>query len=423
MIEANNPNLKTWIEVDDDSDFPVQNIPFGIFKTKKLTPRPATRIGNTVVDLQTLADFGYFNHTNIDTSVFSKQFLNGFIALGKPIWREVRNRLSELFNIDNPELRDNIKAKQSILHRINKVEMLMPVKIGDYTDFYSSYEHAKNVGMMFRKPDNAVLPNWRHLPVAYHGRSSSIVISGTNIYRPKGQIKVEENVFPEFGETKSLDFELEMAFITGKKTELGEVINIQKAEDYIFGLVIFNDLSARDIQKWEYVPLGPFLGKNFGSVISPWIVTLDALEPYKTEGPAQNPKILPYLQIDGNNNYDINLEVYLQPEDEKESQISASNMKYLYWNMPQQLAHHTVNGCNINIGDLCASGTISGPTPESYGSMLELAWKGTKPIQLTDGSVRKFVNDNDTIIMKAYAKNKKIRIGFGEVVTKILPAK
>lgn len=423
MIKANNPELKSWLEVYDDSDFPLQNIPFGIIKTKKLSPRAATKIGNFIIDLQTLTEFGYFNHSEFDTNVFSQPFLNDFIALGKPVWRVVRDRISEIFNIDNQELRDNIKAKSKIVIKKDRIEMLMPVKIGDYTDFYSSLEHAKNVGTMFRDPENALFQNWRHIPIAYHGRSSSIVISGTNIHRPKGQVKSDENIFPEYAATNSLDFELEIGFITGKKTELGDNISIEEAEDAIFGLVIFNDLSARDIQKWEYVPLGPFLGKNFGSVISPWIVTLDALEPFKTNGPKQTPRVLPYLQFEGDKNYDVKLEVYLQPEEQKEVQISSSNMKYLYWNICQQLAHQTVNGCNINVGDICASGTISGPTPDSYGSMLELAWKGTKPIQMPDGSERKFIHDNDTIIMKAYAENKDIRIGFGECITKILPAK
>ena len=299
----------------------------------------------------------------------------------------------------------------------------MPVKVGDYTDFYSSIEHATNVGMMFRDPKNALLPNWRHIPVGYHGRSSSIVVSGTDIHRPKGQTKADDAAAPVFGPTRLLDFELEMAFITGKKTELGESIPVDKAEEYIFGMVIFNDLSARDIQKWEYVPLGPFLSKNFGSVISPWIVTLDALEPFRVEGPEQKPEVLPYLQTEGKKNFDIDLEVLIKPENSTEQRVSKSNFKYMYWNMNQQLAHHTVNGCNINVGDMYGSGTISGPTPDSYGSMLEITWRGTKPVKMPDGTERKFINDNDTIIMKGYAEKNGLRIGFGEVTTKILPAK
>ncbi len=309
------------------------------------------------------------------------------------------------------------------MRHILDVDVLMPVKVGDYTDFYSSIEHATNVGMMFRDPKNALLPNWRHIPVGYHGRSSSIVVSGTDIHRPKGQTKADDAAAPVFGPTRLLDFELEMAFITGKKTELGESIPVDKAEEYIFGMVIFNDLSARDIQKWEYVPLGPFLSKNFGSVISPWIVTLDALEPFRVEGPEQKPEVLPYLQTEGKKNFDIDLEVLIKPENSTEQRVSKSNFKYMYWNMNQQLAHHTVNGCNINVGDMYGSGTISGPTPDSYGSMLEITWRGTKPVKMPDGTERKFINDNDTIIMKGYAEKNGLRIGFGEVTTKILPAK
>jgi len=278
------------------------------------------------------------------------------------------------------------------------------------------------VGKMFRDPENALLPNWKHIPVAYHGRSSSIVVSGAQIHRPKGQTLPAGTKKPVFGPTRLLDFELEVAFITGKKTNLGETVSVDVAEDAIFGLVLFNDLSARDIQKWEYVPLGPFLSKNFGSVISPWVVTLEALEPFRIKGPKQDPPVLPYLKFKGNKNFDINLEVYIQPEKGEETQITRSNYKYLYWNVAQQLAHHTVNGCNINVGDMCASGTISGPTPGSYGSMLELTWRGEKPITLKDGSERKFIEDNDTVIFRGYAEDEDIRVGFGEAVVKILPA-
>jgi fumarylacetoacetase len=301
--------------------------------------------------------------------------------------------------------------------------MMMPVNVGDYTDFYSSEEHATNVGKMFRDPENALLPNWKHIPVGYHGRSSSIVVSGTPIHRPKGQTKADDQESPAFGPSRLVDFELEMAFITGGPTQLGESIPVNEAEDYIFGLVLFNDLSARDIQKWEYVPLGPFLGKNFGSVVSPWIITLDALEPFRTEGPEQEPEVLPYLRYEGRRSFNINLEVYLQPLRQEAHRICRSNFRYMYWNMSQQLAHHTVNGCNINVGDMYASGTISGPTADSFGSMLELSWKGTRPISLPGGEERKFIQDNDTIIMKGYSEGNGIRIGFGEVRTTILPAK
>jgi fumarylacetoacetase len=299
----------------------------------------------------------------------------------------------------------------------------MPVQIGDYTDFYSSRQHAYNVGCMFRDPENALLPNWLHIPVGYHGRSSSIVLSGTDVFRPKGQQLPLDASAPVFGPCRLLDFELEMAFITGQGKPLGDVISINETEDYIFGMVIFNDWSARDIQKWEYVPLGPFLAKNFASSISAWVVTLDALEPFRCPGEKQEPGVLPYLKYEGNKNIDINLEVQIKSDSFNPHTVSKSNYKYMYWNMNQQLAHHSVNGCNINAGDMMASGTISGNDESAYGSMLELSWKGTKPLNMPDGSERKFINDGDTVIMKAHSKNKDVRIGFGEVVTKIIPAK
>ncbi|MDT8392425.1 MAG: fumarylacetoacetase [Bacteroidales bacterium] len=423
MILANDPSLKTWIDVQENSDFPVQNIPFGIISASGRDPVPATRIGNTVIDLSVLADFGYFDLMDLDDlSVFYAPVLNDFIALGKAVTSKVRNRIAELFSTGNNELRENKDALSLALFDIADTQMLMPVHVGDYTDFYSSMEHATNVGIMFRDPENALLPNWKHIPVGYHGRSSSIVVSGTDIRRPMGQTKADDEVNPSFGPSRLLDFELEMAFITSTTTKLGGQIPIDQAEDHIFGMVLFNDLSARDIQKWEYVPLGPFLGKSFGSVVSPWIVTLDALEPFRVEGPIQDPPVLPYLRFEGKKSFDISLEVLIKPDNGDENTVCRSNFRFMYWNMAQQLAHQTINGCNINPGDMYGSGTISGPEPGTFGSMLELAWKGTKPLKLSDGSERKFIHDHDTIIMRGYAKNENVRIGFGEVVTKILPA-
>jgi fumarylacetoacetase len=423
MIKANDPGLRSWIEVQKGSDFPIQNIPFGVFRKKNGKERCATRIGNYVIDLHEIASFGYFDETGIsDLRVFNKPTLNDFISLGKPVWQAVRDKISELFETSCPLIRDNSQEKLKILSHILDVEMLMPVQVGDYTDFYSSIEHATNVGKMFRDPENALLPNWRHIPVGYHGRSSSIVVSGTNIHRPKGQTKPNDAELPVFGPSRLVDFELEMAFITGKKSKLGESISTAEAEDYIFGLVLFNDLSARDIQKWEYVPLGPFLSKNFGSVISPWIVTLDALEPFRVSGPEQKPAVLPYLKYSGKKNYNLELEVFIQPEKGSENKVCQSNFRHMYWNRCQQLAHHTVNGCNINVGDMYGSGTISGPTEDSFGSMLEITWNGTRPVKLKDGSERKFIEDNDTIIMRGWAEKDGLRIGFGECTTKILPA-
>jgi fumarylacetoacetase len=423
MIKANDPSLKSWIGVPQKSDFPIQNIPFGIVKPNEGDPRPATRIGDTVVDLSVLCDYGYFDKLGIaDLSCFYAPVLNALIAQGKPFWSNLRQRLSDLFNQESDELQSDEEAKGNALYQLGEVDLLMPVQVGDYTDFYSSIEHATNVGKMFRDPENALLPNWKHIPVGYHGRSSSIVVSGAEIHRPKGQTKADDAAVPIFGPSRLVDFELEMAFITGINTRLGESIPIGKAEDAIFGLVLFNDLSARDIQKWEYVPLGPFLSKNFGSVISPWIVTLEALDPFRVEGPKQDPPVLPYLQFEGKRNLDISLEVLLKPEGGEENTVCRSNFKFMYWNMSQQLAHQTVNGCNINVGDMYASGTISGATPDSYGSMLELSWRGSRPLQLKDGSERKFILDNDTIIMRGHAENEGVRVGFGESVVKILPA-
>lgn len=421
MLKANNTELKSWIAVAPTSDFPIQNIPFGSIQTTNKTPRVATIIGDVVIDLQTLAELDYFSDLAIEASVFAQANINAFMALGKEKTLAVRDRIAELFEVNNPALRENEEHKIKVLHAVSDVQSLMPVKVGDYTDFYSSREHATNVGTLFRDPSNALLPNWLHLPVAYHGRASSIVVSNTEIRRPKGQ-QNPQNASPVYGASKLLDFELEMAFVVGKSTQLGESVNVNTAEDYIFGLMLFNDWSARDIQKWEYIPLGPFLGKSFASTVSPWVVVLEALDALRVGGYKQEPEVLPYLKHEGRANYDINLEVAIQPENAVEKVVCQSNYKYMYWNMCQQLAHHTVNGCNINVGDLCASGTISGTNPGSFGSMLELSWKGTKPIDMPDGSQRKFLNDGDTVIMRGWGEANGVRIGFGACSGKVLPA-
>ena len=413
MIKANNPRLTSWVEVPEGSDFPIQNLPFGVFKTPGLRPRLCTAIGNFVADLQVLSEHGFFDDLKIDKAVFAQPFLNDFIACGKEKTSAVRNRLSEILDSDLDDW-DASELAAYFLHPMDEIEMLMPIKVGDYTDFYSSREHATNVGTMFRGKENALMPNWLHLPVGYHGRASSIVVSGTPIHRPNGQQIPQDAEAPVFGPSKLMDFELEMAFVVGKETQIGSSVNITEAEDHIFGMMLFNDWSARDIQKWEYVPLGPFLGKSFASTVSPWIVTMDALEPFRVSGPVQEPTPLPYLQIDGDRSFDIQLQVDLQAEGQPATPICRSNFKYLYWNIAQQLTHHTVNGCNIKIGDMMASGTISGPTPDSYGSMLELTWRGSKPIQLPDGSERKFINDGDTIIVRGWCEKDGVRIGFGE---------
>jgi fumarylacetoacetase len=422
-ITANNPDRESWIAIDKDSDFPIQNIPFGIYSEAGSSPRACVAIGDKIADLYELASRGYLDGMGFNTEDFNKPELNDLMKSGKMGMRKLRNRLADLFDVNTPDLQNKESDIAAILKPQKSVAMHLPVRVGDYTDFYSSIEHATNVGTMFRDPKNALLPNWRHIPVAYHGRSSSIIPSGVPIHRPKGQTRPNPEEPPVFGPTKRLDFELEMAFITFDGKPLGESISTEEADNYIFGMVLFNDWSARDIQKWEYVPLGPFLAKNFASSISPWIVTLDALEPYRTLGPAQNPEVLPYLEYEGEKNIDINLEVALETGNGQETTICFSNYKYLYWTLNQQLAHHTVNGCNIRVGDMMASGTISGAKASSFGSMLELSWSGSKPVKLADGTQRSFINDGDTVIMRGHAMGNGVKIGFGEVRTKVLPAK
>jgi len=422
-ITANDPNRKSWLTVKEDSDFPIQNIPFGVFLTKDDITTIGTRIGNYAIDLAALHQLGYFDGIPLTDDMFMQDSLNDFISDGRMTWRRIRNRIADIFDAENPELRENKKHCKEIIFKMKEVAMLLPVHISDYTDFYSSKEHATNVGTMFRDPDNALLPNWLHLPVGYHGRSSSIVVSGTNIRRPNGQTLPNGAKQPVFGPTKLLDFELEMAFITTDGNRLGKPISIDETDEYIFGMVLLNDWSARDIQKWEYAPLGPFLAKSFATTISPWIVTMDALAPFKVDGPKQNPEVLPYLKKEGKQSYDIKLQAAIKPKKRKATVVTNTNFKYLYWNMAQQLAHQTSNGCNIQSGDLYGSGTISGPTEDSYGSLLELTWKGTKPIKIDDETERTFIKNGDTVILRGYCQNKEVRIGFGECKGKIRKSK
>ena len=415
--------MKSFINYPQNSDFSIHNIPFGVAVFNREYIACCTRIGDLVIDLATLFDYGFFDEIEgLNENVFEAYTLNEFIELGKPVTNAVRLKIQELL-LEGSSLFHDEKTIEECFYDLDKVQMMMPLHVQNYTDFYSSIEHATNVGKMFRDPANALLPNWKHLPVGYHGRASSIVVSGINFHRPKGQMKPADAEKPIFGVSKQLDFELEMAFVLNKNTEIGESISTQEAEDAIFGMVIFNDWSARDIQSWEYVPLGPFLGKNFCSSISPWVVTLEALEPFRTASPKQEPEVLDYLKFEGDKNFDINLEVYLQPENGEENLICQSNYKYMYWNMVQQLAHHTINGCNVEVGDLYASGTISGSEQNSFGSMLELTWRGQNPLKLSDGTERKFIEDHDTIIMRGFSEKDGIRVGFGEVRGKVLPAK
>jgi fumarylacetoacetase len=421
-ITANDPKRKSWLPIDNHSDFPIQNIPFGVFLTKENIVTVGTRIGDFAIDLGALQQLNYFENIDLTDDVFMQDTLNDFISDGKKTWRLVRNRIADIFDANNNKLKDNKKHRDVVIFKIEDVEMQLPVFIGDYTDFYSSKQHATNVGKMFRDPENALLPNWLHIPVGYHGRSSTIVPSGIPVYRPNGQTLPNDATEPVFGPSKLVDFELEMAFITTDANVMGENIPIAQAEEYIFGMVLLNDWSARDVQKWEYVPLGPFLAKNFATSISPWIVTMDALEPFRVASPKQEPKPLSYLQQEGKHAFDINLEVAIQPENALPTIVSRSNFKYQYWTMNQQLAHHASNGCRINSGDMMGSGTISGDAEDSFGSMLELTMGGKNPIKMHDGTERKFINDGDTVIMKGFCKNDQIRIGFGEVSSKLLSA-
>lgn len=422
QISANNPNRKSWLPVSEGSDFPIQNIPFGVFITRDDIITIGTRIGEYVIDLGAFHQLGYFKGIPLTDDMFMQDSLNDFISDGRKTWRLVRNRIADVFDAKNPALRDNLKHRDVIIFNINEVEMLLPINVGDYTDFYSSKEHATNVGLMFRGKENALMPNWLHVPVGYHGRASSIIVSGTNIRRPYGQTLPAGEENPIFGPSKKVDMELEMAFITTDANNLGEPIPVDEASEYIFGMVLFNDWSARDIQKWEYVPLGPFMGKNFASTISPWIVTMDALEPYRCESPKKDIKPLPYLQQKRKDtSFDIKLQAYLNAGNGEENLLTETNFKYMYWSMSQQLAHHTVNGCNVRAGDLMGSGTISGPTKDSFGSMLELTWGGKEPITLKDGSTRTFFNDGDTVTLTGYCLKDNVRIGFGNCTGKLLP--
>ncbi|MFB1012455.1 MAG: fumarylacetoacetase [Bacteroidia bacterium] len=408
--------MTTWIDVPTNSDFSIYNLPYGMFMRDN-KPTPGVAIGDSIIDLNACAKVGLFPDIGFDTSVFEANVLNDFIACGKDAWSALRSYLTTQLTTEGQlyEFREKV-----LVPRIG-TQMSMPVKVGDYTDFYSSIEHATNLGKLFRPDSEPLLPNWRHIPVGYHGRASSIIISGTPLHRPSGQSKAPTADTPSFGKSKRLDIELEMAFIIGKQTNLGEPITIENAEDHIFGKVIFNDWSARDIQGWEYVPLGPFLGKNFASSISPWVVTMAALEPFRCESIKQVPAVLPYLQYKGQKNFDINLEVGIAPEGDEETIISESNFKYMYWNMAQQLTHHTVNGCNVNIGDMMASGTISGRDEHSYGSMIEISQGGKKPLELKNGKIRTFLEDGDTINIRAYCEKDEKRVGFGQCSGKILP--
>jgi fumarylacetoacetase len=420
MNPTTNPRLNSWIPVQADSHFPIQNLPYGVFRRRTGGPAAVgVAIGDQVLDLSVLAA-----RDLLPGGYFDRPSLNAFLAAGRAVQSGTRAVISRLLSADEVRLRDDAALRSHALVAQRDVEMLLPCEIGDYTDFYASREHATNVGTMMRGPDNALQPNWLHLPVGYHGRASSVVVSGTDLRRPCGQTKPADAPAPLFGPSKNMDFELELGAFIGTGNDLGTAIPAERTLDHLFGVVLLNDWSARDIQAWEYVPLGPFLAKNFGTSISPWVVPLEALEPFRVAGPKQDPEPLPYLKTKGPEGYDIQLEVSIQgAKMDRPHVVCRSNAKYLYWSFAQQLAHHTVNGCNLRPGDLLGTGTISGPVPESFGSMLELAWRGSKPITFPNGETRSFLQDGDRVTMTGWCQGDGYRVGLGEVTGVILPAR
>ncbi|WP_158046284.1 fumarylacetoacetase [Skermanella pratensis] len=423
-MHPNDPSLKSFVTVAPDSHFPIQNLPFGVFSADAgQAPRVGVAIGDQILDLAVIEEAGLLDAGSGAVGVFARPSLNPFIALGHDAWRRVRARVSELLRHDGPILRDDPALRARALVPMAGARLHLPVEVGDYTDFYSSKEHATNVGSMFRDPKNALLPNWLHLPVGYNGRASSVVVSGTRVRRPNGQTKAPADEKPGFGPSRKLDIELETAFIVGQGNDLGEPIPVGEAERHIFGMVLMNDWSARDIQQWEYVPLGPFNAKSFATSISPWVVTLDALEPFRVPGPPQEPEPMPYLRQIGKASVDLHLEVALRPDGRTDAtMVCRTNFRHLYWSMAQQLAHHTVSGCNTRVGDLMGSGTISGPEPDSLGSLLELTWNGRNPLALAGGGERSFLEDGDEVTITGWCQGDGYRVGFGEVAGRVMPA-
>jgi fumarylacetoacetase len=422
LTHPNDPKLKSFIDVDATSDFPIQNLPYGVFSTPDSAQRRVgVAIGDFVLDLAMLEAEGLLKAA--EPGILAQDSLNAFMALGPKIWSATRARISELLRHDNATLRDNAAFRQRALLPRKEVQLHMPFAVAGYTDFYSSKEHATNVGVMFRGKDNALQPNWLHIPIAYNGRASTVVVSGTPIIRPQGQLKPPNAEVPSFGPCKRLDFELEMGVVVGGASQMGTRLTEAQASEMIFGFVLLNDWSARDIQQWEYVPLGPFQAKAFGTSISPWVVTREALEPFRVQGPRQEPQPLPYLQQAGANNYDLHLDVDLRIEQSnKPVTISTTNFKYMYWSSVQQLVHHASSGCAMNVGDLLGSGTISGPEKNQRGSLLEISWNGTEPIELPGGAKRTFFEDGDSLSIRGWCQGDGYRIGFGEVEGTVMPS-
>ncbi len=393
----------SWVEIPEDSDFPIDNLPYGVFSPPGAGPRVGVAVGDLVLDLPAA----------LDDEVFARPSLNAFMARGRRAWTEVRERVRE--GLCDPGQQDRLRPH---LHRRDEVTLHLPVEVADYIDFYSSMEHAQNLGRMFRPDQEPLTPNWRHLPIGYHGRAGTIVVSGTDIRRPCGQTKRPDQAAPTFGPSRRLDIEAEVGFVVGVGSRQGEPVPTSAIREHVFGVVLVNDWSARDLQAWEYVPLGPFLGKSFATSISPWVVPLDALEAAMVPAPVQEPEPLPYLREERRWGLDLQLEVRLGGE-----VISRPPFAGMYWTPAQQLAHTTINGASLRTGDLYASGTVSGPVREQRGSLIELSWNGTEPIELADGSTRTFLEDGDVVSISASAPGPAgRRIGFGAVAGRITPA-
>lgn len=422
-MNPGDPKLKSFVTVAKDSHFPIQNLPYGVFTTPaNYSPRVGVAIGDQVLDLSVAEQAGLLDVVPGER-LFNRPTLNAFIERGPEVWRRARVAITELLKAENARLRDDAPLRARAFASQSAAKMLLPLSIPGYTDFYSSKEHATNVGSMFRDPAHALLPNWLYVPIAYNGRASSIVVSGTPVLRPNGQTRAANAQKPTFGPSQRLDFELELAFVVGIGNAQGEPIPASSALSHVFGMVLMNDWSARDLQQWEYIPLGPFNSKSFATSISPWVVTMDALEAFRVEGPAQDPPPLPYLETSGPQAYDIHLEAQIAPAGAKPSTISRTNFRGMYWSIAQQLAHHTVSGCNVRVGDLMGSGTISGPTPESCGSLFEITANGTRPLRLANDVERRFLEDDDEVILTGYAQAKDYRVGFGEVRGKVIAAR
>ncbi|HRD78203.1 MAG TPA: fumarylacetoacetase [Hyphomicrobiaceae bacterium] len=426
LNETHDPALKSWVASANvpGCPFPIQNLPFCIFSAPGRTRRMGVGIGDQILDLSATFEAGHLRAGHIGAEIFPQPSLNAFMATGRTIWREMRGHISRFLDARNPADKTIDRAlHEKILVPMSAASLHLPIEVRSFTDFYASKEHATNVGAMFRGPENALMPNWLHIPIGYNGRASTVVVSGTDIRRPLGQTKAPDAAMPSFGPCKRLDFELELGAIVGTGNRMGEPVTVAEAYDMIFGYVLLNDWSARDIQAWEYQPLGPFQSKAFATSISPWVVTAEALEPFRVATPERVKPLLPYLVERGANNFDLKLEVALTPAgSNRPTTISRTNYKGMYYSAAQQLAHHAVGGCEMCTGDLLGSGTISGPTKDSLGSLVEITWGGKEPLGLEGGAKRTFLEDGDELVLTGHCEKDGVRIGFGECRGKVLPA-